>query len=321
MRSNGSATALNEAVALDRSPRPAWQRARGRVVVQRQRRRRPAAAGRAEPRRGVGGGELRHRRQVNKSDPDAPRPRRRADARTAYAGALRPGDRRRRADAARRLPRLPQQQQRRGLAPGCPSGSTCRRSPRYVAFDGGRRQLRRHRRPRHNVVPALGRRVRRASPVVAWDHNPPSVGLRVAAAVPGSAAGVPSRRGGADRLPADRVPTDLPAGGRWRLLVGGAWRAGWARERARRALHRRAERRWHCGSAAGSRHCSGRRCSSPRPMLWLPWAEGTGARLALVGAPPGQRLRPRRARGRGVAGRQGAVGSSFIAWSAIFFIM
>ena len=48
---------------------------------------------------------------------------------------------------------------------------------------------------------------------------------------------------------------------------------------------------------------------------------GQGARLALVGAPPGQRLPPRRARGRDVAGRHGAVGSSFIAWSAIFFIM
>ena len=48
---------------------------------------------------------------------------------------------------------------------------------------------------------------------------------------------------------------------------------------------------------------------------------GQGARLALVGAPPRQRLRPRGARGRGVAGRQGEVGSSFIAWSAIFFIM
>ena len=58
-----------------------------------------------------------------------------------------------------------------------------------------------------------------------------------------------------------------------------------------------------------------------RPMLWLPWAEGREHDWRWWEHLPGQRLRPRRARGRGVAGRQAAVGSSFIAWSAIFFIM
>ena len=48
---------------------------------------------------------------------------------------------------------------------------------------------------------------------------------------------------------------------------------------------------------------------------------GPGARVALVGARPRQCLRPRRDRVRGVAGGHGTAGSSFIAWSAIFFIM
>ena len=90
------------------------QRARRRDIVQRQRQRPGAAPGRAEPRRGVGGGELLHRRPALQG-----RGRRRLVLPRRRPGLLhrrlRPGDRRRRPHPADRLPRLRQQQQRRGV--------------------------------------------------------------------------------------------------------------------------------------------------------------------------------------------------------------
>ena len=105
---------------------------------------------------------------------------------------LRPGDRRRRPDPAHRLPRLPQQQQRRGLhrrAARAARRAGVRPLPR---LRGGRRQLRRHRRPRQQLVPALGRRVRRPSRSWRGTTTSPSVGHRAVAASRARAGNVPS---------------------------------------------------------------------------------------------------------------------------------
>ena len=187
----------------------------------------------------VGGGELLHRRPAlqGRGRRRLVLPRRRP---RLLHRRLRPGDRRRRPHAADRLPRLRQQQQRRGVrrrAARAPRRRGLRPLPR---LRGGHRQLRRHRRPRQQLLPPLRRGVRRlhrrrVGPQPRLRHGGPGGGGR--REPPGaSGRGTPSdAEGTPTACRRERCPRDA------RRRAARARRSGRRHgrvQRPRRALHR-----------------------------------------------------------------------------------